>query len=114
MRAKEFIVERELPGRKSSVLPGTKIYPGMPSANPYEIYRFGMAMANHEIKNAAGPANNFAVITTYAPEEEEIVKAAERKTGQKGQVLADKGSSEPASTDVLSPVARPKKNRYGV
>ena len=114
MRAKEFIVERELPKRKSSVLPGTKIYPGMPSANPYEIYRFGMAMANHEIKNTDGPANNFAVITTYAPEEEVIVKAAETKTGQKGQILADKGSHEPDSTSIVSPVAKPKKNRYGV
>lgn len=114
MRAKEFIVERELPKRSSSVLPGSKIYPGMPSANPYEIYRFGMAMANHEIKDIDGPANNYAIVSTYAPEEEAIVKAAEAKTGHRGQVLSDKGSHEPASTDIVSPVAKPKKNRYGV
>ena len=114
MRAKEFIVERELPKRKSAVMPGTKIYPGMPSANPYEIYRFGMAMANHEMSDPDGPANNFAIVSTYASEEEDIVTAAERKTGHKGQMLADKGSHEPDSTSTVSPVARPKKNRYGV
>lgn len=114
MRAKEFIVERELPKRKSSVLPGTKAYPGMPSANPYEIYRFGMAMANHEIKHAQGPASNYAVISTYAPEEEEIVKAAEKATGHRGEMIADPGSHEPNSTDTQSPVAKVKRNRFGV
>jgi hypothetical protein len=114
MRAKEFIVERELAQRKSSVLPTTKAYPGMPSANPYEIYRFGMAMANHDITHAEGPTSNYAVITTYAPEEDQIVAAAEQKTGHKGQLVADRKSHEPNNTGTLSPVANIKKNKYGV
>ena len=114
MRAREFIVERSFPERKSATMQGTKVYPGMPSANPYEIYRFGMAMANHEMKDANGPTDNFAVISPYAKEEDAIVQAAERKTGQKGQLVADEKSHEPNSTNTVSPVAKPKKNKYGV
>jgi hypothetical protein len=114
MRAKEFIVERTLAQRKSAVLPTTKAYPGMPSSNPYEIYRFGMAMANHEMRHADGPTSNHAVITTYTPEEDQIVTAAERKTGHKGQLVADRKSHEPDNTGIQSPVAQSKRNRYGV
>ncbi len=114
MRAKEFIVERALAQRKSAVLPTTKAYPGMPSANPYEIYRFGMAMANHDMTHAEGPTSNYAVITTLSPEEDEIVAAAERKTGHKGQLVADRKSHEPDSTGTQSPVSKPKRNRFGV
>lgn len=114
MRAKEFIVEREFATRKSDTMPNTRTYPSMPSANPYQAYRFGMAMANHEIKNATGPTNNWAVIAMYTPEEEEIVNHAEKVTGHKGTQVADKGSHEPDSTNVTSPVAKSKKNRYGV
>lgn len=114
MRAKEFIVEREFAQRKSDTLPNTRTYPSMPSANAYAAYRFGIALANHEIKNVDGPTNNWAVITMYTPEEEEMVKHAEKVTGHKGIQVADKGSHEPDSTNVTSPVAKSKKNRYGV
>jgi hypothetical protein len=54
------------------------------------------------------------VIVAYTPEEEEIIQAGTRQTGHKGKLLANKGSKEPASTEIQSPVAKPKKNRYGV
>lgn len=114
MRAKEFIIERELPSRKSDVMTTTRAYPSMPSANPYLIYRFGMAMANHEIKDTTGPTDNWAVITSYTSGDDEIVVAAERKTGHKGQLVADKTSHEPGSTNTVSPVPKKKTNRYGV
>jgi hypothetical protein len=114
MRAKEFIIERELAKRSSDVLVTTRAYPSMPAANAYVAYRFGMAMANHEIKDVTGPTDNWAVITMYTPEEEAIVAAAEKKTGHKGIQVADQGSHEPDSTNAVSPVSKPKKNRYGV
>ena len=114
MRAKEFIVEREFAKRKSDTLSSTRTYPSMPSANAYAAYRFGIAMANHDIKNVNGPTNNWVVITMYTPEEEEIVKHAEKVTGHKGIQVADKDSHEPDSTNINSPVAKPKRNRYGV
>ena len=113
MRAREFITEREMPQRKSMTMSTAFEFPTMPSSDGYQVYRFGMAMANHE-QPPYGPAGQHAVISAYTPEEEEIIHAAERATGHRGRILADRGSDEPLSTDILSPVAKPKRNRYGV
>jgi hypothetical protein len=86
----------------------------MSSADAYRAYRFGVAMANHTMTYAEGPASNDAVIVAYTPEEEEIIQAGTRQTGHKGRILANRGSEEPGSTDTQSPVAKPKRNRYGV
>jgi hypothetical protein len=113
MRAKEFITEREMSDRKSRVLNTAFEFPTMPSSDGYQAYRFGVAMANHE-EPAYGPTSQHAVISAYSPEEEAIIHAAERVTGHKGRLVADRGSREPKSTDTHSPVAQPKRNRYGV
>lgn len=114
MRAKEFITERKFPERKSSTMAATYAFPTMPSANPYLAYRFGMAMADHTIDHAEGPTKQNAVIVAYTPEEEEIIRAGERQTGHKGLLVADKKSHEPKDTGNESPVAKPKRNKYGV
>ena len=113
MRAKEFITEREMPERKSRVLSTAFEFPTMPSSDGYQAYRFGVAMANHK-EPPYGPTSQHAVISAYTPEEEEIIHAAERATGHKGRLVADRGSREPESTGTHSPVAKPKRNRYGV
>jgi hypothetical protein len=89
-------------------------FPTMPSANAYAAYRFGMAMADHTINYPEGPSSNSAVIVAYAPEEEEIIAAGTRQTGHRGKLLADRGSREPKSTESVSPVAKPKRNKYGI
>jgi hypothetical protein len=114
MRAKEFIIERQLPQRRSDTLSTTFHFPTMPSNNAYLAYRFGLAMADHTLTHARGPADQHAVIVAYTPEEEEIIQAGTRQTGHKGRILANKGSEEPGGTYTLSPVAKPKRNRYGV
>lgn len=114
MRAKEFITERKFPARKSGPLKATYMFPTMPSADPYQAYRFGMAMADHTLTHTKGPTDRNAVIVAYTPEEEEIIRGGERQTGHKGQLVADKESHEPTSTEAVSPVAKSKKNRYGV
>ena len=102
-----------MPQRKSSTMNTAFEFPTMPSSDGYQVYRFGVAMANHK-QPPYGPAGQHAVISAYTSEEEEIIHAAERATGHKGRILADRGSNEPLSTDILSPVAKPKRNRYGV
>lgn len=114
MRAREFVTERKLSHRKSSTMPLSLKFPTMPSSNPYAAYRFGMAMADHTINYAEGPAENSAVIVAYTPEEEQIIKGGEAQTGHRGQTLTDRGSSEPDSTYKQSPVPKFKTNRYGV
>lgn len=113
MRAKEFITEREMPERTSRALTTAFEFPTMPSSDGYQAYRFGVAMANHEAP-PYGPASQHAVISAYTPEEEEIIHAAERATGHKGRLLADRGSREPKTTETVSPVSKPKRNRFGV
>lgn len=114
MRIRELLTEREMPERKSSTMPYSKHYPTMPSSDPYQIYRFGVAMADHTIDYAEGPSAQHAVVVTYTPEEEDIVRGGETQTGHKGQMLSDRGSNEPDSTHKVSPVAKPKRNKYGV
>ena len=114
MRAKEFIVERSFPKRKSGPMSTTYAFPTMPSANAYAIYRFGLAMADHTINYVEGPTGNSAVITAYTPEEDKIIQGGTRQTGHKGKIVANRGSNEPNSTNTQSPVAAPKKNQYGV
>lgn len=114
MRAKEFIVERKLPARKSGPMKAMYMFPDMPSSDSYQAYRFGMAMANHEINYADGPTEQKAVIVAYTPEEETIIRGGERQTGKKGRLVTDKQSREPGSTGTVSPVAKPKKNKFGV
>lgn len=114
MRAKDFINERKLPKRKSDVMTATYVFPTMPSSDPYQVYRFGMAMANHEIVYSEGPTKQSAVIVAYTPEEETIINAGTSQTGHKGQLVTDKKSHEPGSTNITSPVPKKKKNKYGV
>ena len=114
MRAKEFIVERSFSKRESGPMSATYAFPTMPSANAYAAYRFGLAMADHTIDYPEGPTGNSAVIVAYTPEEEEIIKSGTRQTAHKGKLVADHGSHEPKSTETQSPVAKPKRNRYGV
>jgi hypothetical protein len=116
MRARDFIQEsaQGFSNRKSASMVKTLAFPGLPSNNPYKAYRFAMAMANHEIKDESGPTDEFAVISAYTQGEEEIIRAAVQQTGERTIEVADSGSNEPDSTNVYSPVARIKKNRYGV
>jgi len=114
MRAHEIIVERSFPKRKSSVLSTTYEFPSMPSADPYKAYRFGMAMADHTLDYKEGPVSNHAVAVAYTDGDEEIIQNAARQTGHKGKLVADRGSNEPQDTYSISPVAKKKKNRWGV
>jgi hypothetical protein len=113
MRIKDIISEG-FATKKSNTLPTTFEYPDMTSANAYDMYRFSVAMADHTNPPAQGALGNHGIIVAYSPEEEPIIKHAERVTGHKGKLAADRGSREPESTNTQSPVAKTKKNRWGV
>lgn len=113
MRIKDIISEG-FAARKSATLPTAFEYPDMTSANGYDMYRFSIAMADHTNPPEEGVLNNHGMIVAYTPEEEAVIKHAERVTGHKSRLAADRGSHEPKSTNTQSPVAKPKKNRWGV
>ena len=114
MRAKEFIVERKFKERKAKPLSTAYEFPSMPGDSAYKIYRFGMMMGNPDMGNIKGPAAANAVVMAYTQEEEEKVRGAEKRTGDKGRLLTNKGSTEQNSIDTVSPVAKLKRNKYGV
>lgn len=113
MRIKE-VVQEGFSARKSETLSTAYEYPQMTSANPYDMYRFSVAMADHTQPPAEGALSNHGLTVAYTEEDEKIIKAAERATGHRGRLTANRGSHEPKDTDSKSPVARRKKNRYGV
>lgn len=123
MRAREFLPEAVNRQRdradgfdavESDPMVTTYAFPDMPGNNAYRAYRFAMAMANHEIDSRDGPTSQLAVISAYTKGEEDIVKAAIKKTGERHIVVANPGSSETKDVNRASPVARIKSNRFGV
>jgi hypothetical protein len=123
MRAREFLPEAVNRQRdradgfdavESDPMVKTYAFLDMPGNNAYRAYRFAMAMANHAIKSRDGPTSQLAVISAYTEGDEEIVKAAIKKTGERHIVVANKGSNETRDVNLISPVAQLKKNRFGV
>jgi hypothetical protein len=83
-------------------------------------YRYGMALAgarankDHDVEfeQESAWAENLALVT-FSPEDEETIRLADKMMGVKASRIASNRSTE---TDVstISPVAKPKRNQYGV
>ena len=131
MRAKEFINEawsgkshgtpKMVRDRASDALPGVFVQRQLRNTDTYMQYRMGLALAAARA-DAAGLvkfnqesswAENF-INVMWAEEDEETVMLASKLMGVTPSAITDKKSREPASTDTQSPVAKPKRNRYGV
>jgi hypothetical protein len=83
----------------------------------YGMYRFGIAMAAQPDHGspAAGPAKDGPTVWMYTDAEEEIVNKAAKNQGISGKTIVARGPSKELDTvNNISPVAKPKKNKYGV
>lgn len=121
MRAHEFIIENKKPLRKSS----KQSLPNLTSASkldnnnhPYLAYRFGVALASSPdlegVHNEGPLGSNFSMID-YSDGDEEIRKSAAKRMGIKFDKGTGKGSEEMKDiVNTVSPVAKSKRNRYGV
>jgi len=86
------------------------------NANPYLAYRFGVALAgspSQDIDQRGPIGSNFNMVD-YTDADEEIRKGAEKVMGIKASRSTGRGSEELPSVNTTSPVAKPKKNKYGV
>jgi hypothetical protein len=127
MRAKEFLPETKLHGsfgkvdiQVSNSLPGAFVQRELRNTDPYMQYRYGLALAgaranrDHEVEfeQESAWAENLAIVP-FSEEDEETIKLADKMMGVKASRIASSKSTE---TDVyaVSPVAKPKRNRYGV
>ena len=118
MRAKEFVQEAKKPIRKSvkSSLPGGRIHPSLDNSNPYHSYRYGLAMAGapDDDMYTDGPYGSKLLTVGYTEGEREIIAKADKIMGVKSNAISSNDSSEIEAINTTSPVAKPKKNKYGV
>lgn len=118
MKINEIITENTFRKGVRYALPDAE---GMPELNlykdPYAAYRFGLALAGSPdvIPDKNGPNSGDLMTISYSDADKEKVNAAKAKFGIKQRRLATgKGSEELPTVGKQSPVAKPKRNKYGV
>ena len=136
MRAQEFtrkpLAEGDIPAdlnrlpNKSitAAIKGGLSLPGISqnksNGSPYQGYRFGLAMASADGKGnnptpAAGAMSGDPLLSVYTQEEYDMVKQA-AKDVMAGPIkkLSSMSSEEVPDVNKTSPVAKPKRNKYGI
>ena len=102
-------------------LPGVWVQRELRNTDPYMQYRYGLALAAARA-DAAGDvkfeqespwAENLTLVG-FVPEDEDVIKAADKLLGVTGTRIADQKSLEPTDTYKTSAVANIKKNQYGI
>ena len=125
MRAREFITEvtqKKITKRQGQSTKGLNTYSDVEGWNgDYVAYRLGMAVActdgtndpEIEAKSWIGKSKS---THPYTPEEQEMLKKAYKAVGAKYQDInhGDMESRELDTVNNVSPVAKPKKNKFGV
>jgi hypothetical protein len=118
MKIFEIIVEakeKKLPKSAREAAPHAKQFTDIDQY--YGMYRFGVAMAAQPDKDTPkeGPAKDVPAVWMYTDADEEIVNKAAKNQGISGKTIVKKGpSSELNTVNKVSPVAKPKRNKYGV
>ena len=132
MRAQEFMRKKLDEGDVPYAGKGEKFHPhlisglhnamsvpniSMNKANgsPYMQYRFGMAMGNPDMPRA-GAMSGDPLISPFSDADVEKVKAAAKSMGAGSITNLSNGPSyeHDEGLNVISPVAKPKKNRFGI
>jgi hypothetical protein len=120
MRAREFITEqRELPPEQADPMRYTFVIPGLSASDPYNNYRFGVAMARaRSDAGTDGLANNLpawssetafgehGVVIGMNSSIEQVIDQALTMTATPGgkKLVSTPTSTEPASVLTQSPV----------
>ena len=120
MRAREFIVERkELPPEQAAPMRHTYVIPGLSAADPYNNYRFGVAMARARSDagtdgiNAKFPAwdsetafGEHGVVAGMNGSIAQVIDQALTMTKTPGgkRLVSTPDSTEPTFVDTQSPV----------
>jgi hypothetical protein len=119
MRAREFITEeKNLPPEQADPMNHVFVLPGVNSSDPYEIYRFGVAMArarsdagsdkipNMPAWSAEAAFGEHAVVAGFNATVEPVIDQALKMAGLPGKKvqISTPNSIEPASVNHASPV----------
>jgi hypothetical protein len=133
MRAFEFLKESKskshgraskIHDRQDAALPGVFVQRELRNTDPYMQYRYNMAVASaRAIANGDLTVDQFnqesawaenLVQVMYTPEDEKTIELASKLMGVKPTRISDNVSREPKGTESVSPVAKPKRNKYGI
>jgi hypothetical protein len=121
MRAREFIIEQaQLPPEQKEPLQNTYVIPGLSAADPYNNYRFGVAIARArsdatDLENdnkfkpewsAETAFGEHAVIVGFSNNVDPIIDRALAMTDTPGgkKLVSTAKSDEPAFVDKQSPI----------
>ena len=116
MKIREIIEEGKLRTDSYYALPNTRIHPTLDNSCPYHAYRFGVALAGapDSKTDKDGPIGQKMTTISYTDVDDEIIRKAEKEIGARGQAITSSKSQEYPDTNTTSPVAKKKKNKYGV
>lgn len=121
MKITEIVVEAK--GRKqlrkatTNSLPDMHSYPYLDNSNhPYTAYRFGVALAKSpsDVDYLEGPIGTEFTTIGYSDADQEIIDHTRKEFGLPVRKHSTKGSVELDKVNKTSPVAKPKRNKYGV
>lgn len=118
MKVSEIIVENEFRKGVQNAMPDAEGFPELNLyKNPYSAYRFGIALAGSPdvMPDKDGPNAGDLMTVSYSKADREIVDAARAKFGiKKRRLSTGNGSKELPNVGTQSPVAKLKRNKYGV
>lgn len=117
MKINEIVTEGDVRKGSKNALSNLQSFPHLDNnANPYLAYRFGIELAGAPDVDAdqrAGTGSDFVTVG-YSSADQEIIDHASKKFGLKRKTHGGKGSVELDKINKSSPVAKRKKNKYGV
>jgi hypothetical protein len=121
MKINEIVTEakgkKELRKATTNSLPNIQSYPYLDNANhPYIAYRFGVALAKspNEVDYLEGPIGTEFTTIGYSDADQEIIDHTRKEFGLPTRKHSSKGSVETDHVNKASPVAKSKRNKYGV
>lgn len=122
MRASEFLNEdgmKPISPKHKAAIKNVRTSPdqNMNSGSAYKHYRFGLALAGapDETVDADNYIGGDPFFAAYTQEEVDMINHAARQVGDKSmEVWSDGKSSEVDAVNKTSPVAKPKRNKFGV
>lgn len=116
MKITEIINEERLGAGTRSAVPNINSFPQLDNSNPYELYRFGVALAGSPDfpTPKEGPTSSNLVTIGYSDADQEIIDRAASQFGLNQKHISGKKSKEVEGTGKTSPVAKVKRNQYGV
>lgn len=121
MKINEIVTEandrKKLRKATSDSLSNVQSYPYLDNSNyPYLAYRFGVALAKspNDVDHLEGPIGTEFTTIGYSDADQQIIDHTRKEFGLPARKHSGRGSVETDGVSTVSPVAKPKRNKYGV